>query len=505
MKKLFPILFFLLSVNIYSQNTFENTWYLYDSEFRYVLETSDGDYIMLAYMTANNDYIYKISEEGDSLGYINDYLPTDERFSYFGLFHHPEYDDAFVAPAIISSQNGSPKEIALVSFDKYLGIIDVKTVSFESEVINLVPSQIPYSIINEDKIEFAAHVLLRSGEYAHMYASIDISGNLLNYNINKSQCNNFGSYPTCFEIIDKNNQKYGVLYKRVHEDNSLTLTLIVLDSDLKVEDEIEIEYHNYQFDDYGQIIGSQVIEPIDQPKVYYYDDDHILLNILAKKIDMSDSYRGSAFAILDRNYEFIDVNFLFSSTEGKMIKHPLLKAIDINNEYIYECVIENYNSPHPSHPTRCKLRRYDVGLNLIWEKYINDDTDGYYYPRYITSTSDGGCIIVGFTCDKVDFNKSYLYAAKVDSNGNVSINEFNTLSANLLYFYPNPAEDVISLNCSSEVACERVEIYSLDGRLCHSQNFNLKTINIEELSSGVYMMKVVLDNGNSYTEKIVKR
>ena len=49
-------------------------------------------------------------------------------------------------------------------------------------------------------------------------------------------------------------------------------------------------------------------------------------------------------------------------------------------------------------------------------------------------------------------------------------------------FYPNPADDAISLRFSPDVNCEKVEIYSLDGKLCHAQNFNFNTIDINTLS-----------------------
>ena len=72
-------------------------------------------------------------------------------------------------------------------------------------------------------------------------------------------------------------------------------------------------------------------------------------------------------------------------------------------------------------------------------------------------------------------------------------------------FYPNPADDAISLRFSPDVNCEKVEIFSIDGKLCLSQNFNLNAVDINSLSSGIYMMKVTLSNGNSYTDKIVVR
>ena len=72
-------------------------------------------------------------------------------------------------------------------------------------------------------------------------------------------------------------------------------------------------------------------------------------------------------------------------------------------------------------------------------------------------------------------------------------------------FYPNPADNEICLSMSPDVNCEKVEIYGMDGKLYHQQNFNLNTVNISNLTNGIYMMKVTLDNGNTYTEKVVVR
>ena len=72
-------------------------------------------------------------------------------------------------------------------------------------------------------------------------------------------------------------------------------------------------------------------------------------------------------------------------------------------------------------------------------------------------------------------------------------------------FYPNPVEDKINIRFSPDIICEKVEIFGLDGKLYHEQNFNLETINIYDLSTGIYMMKLQLINGNIFTEKVIKK
>ena len=81
---------------------------------------------------------------------------------------------------------------------------------------------------------------------------------------------------------------------------------------------------------------------------------------------------------------------------------------------------------------------------------------------------------------------------------NENINYFRPYS-----FYPNPTSDVLNIRYSPDVNAEKVEIYGMDGKLYREQNFNMETINVNDLSSGIYMMKVLLDNGETFTEKIV--
>ena len=85
----------------------------------------------------------------------------------------------------------------------------------------------------------------------------------------------------------------------------------------------------------------------------------------------------------------------------------------------------------------------------------------------------------------------------------ININVDETMAIRPYSFYPNPANDVINISFSPDVNVEKVEIYGLDGKLYHEQNFNLETVNINSLSNGVYMMKVVLDNGTTFNDKIV--
>ena len=75
--------------------------------------------------------------------------------------------------------------------------------------------------------------------------------------------------------------------------------------------------------------------------------------------------------------------------------------------------------------------------------------------------------------------------------------------ANEISVYPNPAKDVVNITFANNAECQSIAIYSLDGRLLISQNDSFETINIANLTPGLYLIKVRMSDGNEFTEKIV--
>ena len=75
--------------------------------------------------------------------------------------------------------------------------------------------------------------------------------------------------------------------------------------------------------------------------------------------------------------------------------------------------------------------------------------------------------------------------------------------ANEIFVCPNPAKDLLNINFADDNECQSVEIYSLDGRLLISQNDIFETINIANLTPGLYLIKVRMNDGKEFSEKIV--
>jgi hypothetical protein len=85
--------------------------------------------------------------------------------------------------------------------------------------------------------------------------------------------------------------------------------------------------------------------------------------------------------------------------------------------------------------------------------------------------------------------------------------ELDTLDLNLtkISVYPNPTYHGISITITPATSKIKViSIYDVTGKPVKISRGNLKHLDISELHSGVYLMKIELENGDQATKKIVK-
>lgn len=68
--------------------------------------------------------------------------------------------------------------------------------------------------------------------------------------------------------------------------------------------------------------------------------------------------------------------------------------------------------------------------------------------------------------------------------------------------YPNPSKDLVTISTSSEI--KEKTIYDLQGKLIKSIKNNSKELSISDLSNGVYLLKVIDENGFSNNQKLIK-
>jgi len=99
-------------------------------------------------------------------------------------------------------------------------------------------------------------------------------------------------------------------------------------------------------------------------------------------------------------------------------------------------------------------------------------------------------------------NQECLYELEAECDIlNVADTNFNSKVG----IYPNPAQDYFEYNDTNGVKIVSTNIYSANGSLVKIINDSSSRINISQLKSGVYIVQTKTSNGNTLTNKLIKK
>ena len=129
--------------------------------------------------------------------------------------------------------------------------------------------------------------------------------------------------------------------------------------------------------------------------------------------------------------------------------------------------------------------------------------DGYRFG--LTLLDHGGAVVFGinYNIDSTAIPNEGWFMMLVDDEYNDVSETGHCLRPYL--FYPNPVEDRLNIHYSPDVKPLKAELLDLQGRLLVTQRANLESIDMQSLPAGTYTMRVVLDNGKTYSDKIIKQ
>lgn len=133
----------------------------------------------------------------------------------------------------------------------------------------------------------------------------------------------------------------------------------------------------------------------------------------------------------------------------------------------------------------------DVAFHAIYTDYLHEYQN--FNPYFFEITNDNDIIFLEFT--NANGNKA-LY-----SNQLLAVNEQELVAVSV---FPNPV--INELKIASKTVIEYISIYNITGQLVKQMApvSNNSTINLEELVSGVYFVKLTTEEGAVSTRKIIK-
>ena len=161
------------------------------------------------------------------------------------------------------------------------------------------------------------------------------------------------------------------------------------------------------------------------------------------------------------------------------------------------------NNPLRGYITVLKL---DIDLNTIWERRCHVMETGESFSFFRMKALENGVVLCARHATTSSYEGDYRFNTLlflINDDGTNGTPENDTFLRPYMY-YPNPAQDHLRLQYSPDVQPKQVELYDLQGRLVRSQSQGLESLNMQGLAQGQYLMKVTLEDGKSFTDKVVK-
>ena len=219
---------------------------------------------------------------------------------------------------------------------------------------------------------------------------------------------------------------------------------------------------------------------------------------------------GSVIAIMKFDSNDSVVGLSHAGAEGGMyhlhdsIMHLNYKEFDLYGETLYCCFgmyEHHYGFEGLQGPNSFGVARIDTDANIVWERYYRDYRQ-IFKTYSITATSDEGCLVAGMCCNTY-YKEPKAFVIKFFPDGTLSVPGTEAFVRPYTY-YPNPAQDELHLHFSPDVTPTQIELFDLQGRMVRSQRNGFESLNLQGLAPGAYTMRVTLEGGKVFSDKVVK-
>lgn len=250
----------------------------------------------------------------------------------------------------------------------------------------------------------------------------------------------------------------------------------------------------YFFDADFNLIGRHLYDQFDENIAFDGgNNEHIIpledgTYLTATQIKrLSPALGGVGLAKFDMNHNFINASPLFGA----------------NSCFPRETVITDdgtiYQLYDRQNQYKTSLVRLDSDLNLNWDIILpGNQAIAYFGTSLIKLKNDD--IATGYI-----IRKNSRYCANIVILHDDYDNTTETTSSEQAFtLYPIPVKNQLTLRFDDGVEPESVELFDLAGRLVSSKPNDLETIDINAMSSGVYLLRVTMKDGTTYHKKVLK-
>ena len=234
----------------------------------------------------------------------------------------------------------------------------------------------------------------------------------------------------------------------------------------------------------SHIVSARLLETLLHVNGYPYQDDRSV--IMAKYED--DFHQPEDIIVTEHMNDSVEYPAFFRSMD--FMETSEAKCM------VFQCVILNefpqFGLMQP-YPTGIVVTKTDQDLSVEWKKRFL--RDGNYQAMVINATADGGCLVAGSLGD-YQAQRFDVFALKIDADGTVGLDEIQ--EENMAFVYPNPAKETIRIG---GIEAKETMVYNSLGQCIMS--FRGGAANVEDLSAGIYLLKITNCEGMMQTLRLV--
>ena len=239
--------------------------------------------------------------------------------------------------------------------------------------------------------------------------------------------------------------------------------------------------------------------------VTWLNDSAFLLptEIIGRSHSNTTMRHGAGIWKLDSDFNIMKFVF-FDVFDNNLYELPwAVNPLLVNGNEVYFCYT-TYTGIVGG-PMQTVVSKLDTDLNLIWKRWYGGEQE-YHEVLDFRLTSDGGCIASGAGHPEAShYYDPYPYVLKITPDGYCAVQENDEPLLKPYCFFPNPVDDRLHMEFSPDVTPKQVELYDLQGRLVGIQNNGFESVETGQLPSGTYTLRIVMEDGESYSDKVVKQ
>ena len=153
--------------------------------------------------------------------------------------------------------------------------------------------------------------------------------------------------------------------------------------------------------------------------------------------------------------------------------------------------------------------KMDTDLKVEWKRFCKTENIALWGGQrpfvFLYENEEGeeegiAWVSYGMDTNTDQYGVTYFF---LKHDGTVGTNE-SGIEMRPYAFYPNPVKNQLLMQFSPDVQPVHIEIYDLQGRLVRTQSKAFENIDMSQLSAGTYTMRVTLEDGKAYSDKVVK-